>query len=216
MTDSARDIVLGRIRTALSGSDGGPAPPDLWPPRAWTRPRCGNDVVADFTAKAALNHCTIQRIAARAELVAAVQRIVIADDLATRVAVDGISVSPSLQDLPWPRSWAVNTGPGRATEVVAVTDAVAGIGETGSVVLRSDAEHPASLNFLPELHICVVRAIDLVPHMEDVWPKLRDLSVWPRAVNIVSGPSRTADVAQIVVRPAHGPKALHIVLVGEP
>lgn len=217
MTASARETILHSIRNALSGPDGGgdAVVPDRWPKGAWTRPRSGHDPVAEFTAKAELNLCTVERIDAEADVVPAVERVVIAAELTARVATAGVSITCALRDYPWPQSWAVITGTGRPTEVVAVTDALAGISETGSLVLCSDADHPSSLNFVPELHICILRAPDIVRHLDDVWPKLRQLQVWPRAVNIVSGPSRTADVAQVVVRPAHGPKSLHIILVGE-
>ena len=37
---------------------------------------------------------------------------------------------------------------------------------------------------------------------------------WPRTVNLISGPSRTADIEQTIVRGAHGPKRLHVVILG--
>ena len=36
----------------------------------------------------------------------------------------------------------------------------------------------------------------------------------PRTVNLISGPSRTADIEQTIVRGAHGPKRLHVVILG--
>jgi L-lactate dehydrogenase complex protein LldG len=62
-----------------------------------------------------------------------------------------------------------------------------------------------------------VRAGRIVRGMEDAWKLLRDeVGRMPRAVNFVSGPSRTADIEQTIVLGAHGPYRVHIVLVGEP
>jgi L-lactate dehydrogenase complex protein LldG len=55
----------------------------------------------------------------------------------------------------------------------------------------------------------------IVPYMEDAWALLRkEKGDLPRAVNFVSGPSRTADIEQTIVLGAHGPYRVHIVLVG--
>jgi L-lactate dehydrogenase complex protein LldG len=59
-----------------------------------------------------------------------------------------------------------------------------------------------------------VRAARIVRGMEDAWQLLRDeVGRMPRAVNFVSGPSRTADIEQTLVLGAHGPYRVHIVLV---
>jgi L-lactate dehydrogenase complex protein LldG len=60
----------------------------------------------------------------------------------------------------------------------------------------------------------VVRSTRIVKGMEEVWSLLRrEYSVMPRAVNFVSGPSRTADIEQTVTLGAHGPYRVHIILV---
>ena len=78
---------------------------------------------------------------------------------------------------------------------------------------------PATTSLLPETHIAVVRASRLVRGMEDAWKLLRDehgADFMPRALNFISGPSRTADIEQTLVLGAHGPYRVHIVLVGDP
>jgi L-lactate dehydrogenase complex protein LldG len=206
MIPSSRDIVLQRIRTALAVSD---APmPRAVGRNGWARPQVGTDLVAAFVTKATANLCTIGRVPDAIALPAAVE-----ETLAEHGFDGDISIAPSLAGLTWPSHWRINFGAGRRTETVALTDVTAGIAETGSLVVCSGADRPAGLNFLPDLHIAVLDVGRIVAHLEDAWPQVRALPVWPRAINIISGPSRTADVAQIVVRPAHGPKALHILLV---
>lgn len=211
MIPSSRDIVMDRIRTAL-GSERNAASLTGVQGRndlpAWTRPAFAGDDTARFIAKAEASYCSVERVATMNDVVGAVDR-----QLRDRGSSRDISIALSLRGMAWPDTWTVNFGKGRLVEAVSVTDAVAGIAETGSLVICSDAERPASLNFLPDLHIAVLRTNDIVHHLEDIWPRVRALPVWPRAVNIISAPSRTADVAQVVVRPAHGPKSLHIVLV---
>lgn len=211
MIPSSRDLVLKRIRTAL-GNERTPAAIDgiLWRNDlpVWTRPAFEGDDTARFIAKAEANLCTVERVAVLDDVCTAVENLLQARGLGC-----DLSIAPSLRHVAWPAGWTVNFGAGRLVEAVSITDAVAGVAETGSLVICSEAERPASLNFLPDLHIVVLRSGDIVHHLEDIWPKVRALPLWPRAVNIISAPSRTADVAQIVVRPAHGPKALHIILV---
>jgi L-lactate dehydrogenase complex protein LldG len=81
--------------------------------------------------------------------------------------------------------------------------------------LCSGVETPATVSLLPETHVAVVPVARIVAHMEDGWDLARaELGELPRAVNFVSGPSRTADIEQTVVLGAHGPYRVHIVLVG--
>jgi L-lactate dehydrogenase complex protein LldG len=71
------------------------------------------------------------------------------------------------------------------------------------------------VSLLPETHVAVVPVARIVAHMEDGWDLLRtEEGQLPRAVNFVSGPSRTADIEQTVVLGAHGPYRVHIVLAG--
>ncbi|MNT99319.1 Lactate utilization protein C [compost metagenome] len=75
-----------------------------------------------------------------------------------------------------------------------------------------------TLNFLPEHHIVVLAADEIAGDMETIWARLREKqgSAMPRTVNFVTGPSRSADIEQTLLLGAHGPRALHIVIVGNP
>jgi L-lactate dehydrogenase complex protein LldG len=89
------------------------------------------------------------------------------------------------------------------------------IAETGTLVFVTGAESPTATFLLPETHIAIVRADQVVPAMEDAFERIRaERGALPRAVNLVSGPSRTGDIEQTIVLGAHGPRRLHIVLVG--
>jgi L-lactate dehydrogenase complex protein LldG len=214
MSDSGRENVLARIRAALGDrphprEDVASIEARITQPSVGPRPRLPGDMVEQFIAKSRSNLFTVERVASRDVLPSAVQKL-----LGETSGTPDISVAPALADLAWPTDWRINYGAGRRIEPLSVTPAAAGIAETGSVVLRSGPSSPTSLNFLPDIHVVVLRTSDIVAHAEDVWARLRaEGGDWPRAVNIVSGPSRTADVGGIVVRPAHGPKSVHLILV---
>lgn len=169
----------------------------------------GEDDLEAFLAKARANLFTVERVASLQMLVPAVRKL-----LPETREVPDISVAPALKHLGWPADWKVNFGPGRRIEPLSVTLAVAGIAETGSLVLQSGGDSPMTLNFLPDTHVVALRKSDIVRHIEDAWARLGSKDgLGPRTLSIISGPSRTADVGGVVVRPAHGPKSLHLVLV---
>ena len=91
----------------------------------------------------------------------------------------------------------------------------AGVAETGTLAMLSGPERPVTLNFLPEAHIALVGTRDLVGAYEDMWARVREAGETPRAVNLITGPSRSADIGQELRMGAHGPRRLHIVLVDD-
>ena len=77
--------------------------------------------------------------------------------------------------------------------------------------------NPTTLNFLPEAHTVLIEAADIVGSYEEAWDRLRAIhgkGTLPRAVNLISGPSRTADIEQTIVRGAHGPRRLLVLILG--
>lgn len=126
---------------------------------------------------------------------------------------------PLLARLPWYRVPTLEVGDGRAVDEdkAAISHAFAGAAESATVILLSGPDNPTTLNFLPEVHIVVLETKHLHGAYEEAWTRLRRLNgpgKMPRAVNMVSGPSRTGDVEQTIVRPAHGPKHMHVILLG--
>lgn len=209
-----REDILKRIRAALGDRQISEADQAALDERMATRPagprvHFDGELLGRFIAKAETNNFTLERIASLQLLVPAVRALLPADDEAP-----DISVAAALGYVGWPPGWKINHGSGRSVERLSVTLALAGIAETGSVVMSSAADSPTSLNFLPDLHVIVLRASDIVGYPEDVWHQMVSKE-WPRTVNVISGPSRTADVGGIIVRPAHGPKRVHLVIVDD-
>lgn len=127
---------------------------------------------------------------------------------------------PLLASVPWERAGtlSVRFGPSDGSDPAAVSHAFAAVAETGTVVLTSGPDNPTTLNFLPDVHIVVVEAGDVAGDFETVMARLRErfgAGVLPRAVNFVTGPSRSADIEQTLILGAHGPRKLHVIIVGE-
>jgi L-lactate dehydrogenase complex protein LldG len=126
---------------------------------------------------------------------------------------------PRLNGLPWKLAPQVmiRRGPSDGRDRVAVSHAIAGVAESGTLVLTSGPDNPTSLNFLPEFHIVVIRGDDVLGDYETAWDTIRVLygrGAMPRTVNFITGPSRSADIEQTLLLGAHGPRRLHIVVVG--
>ena len=124
---------------------------------------------------------------------------------------------PVIARLPWHRGGALEVVEGRAedTDRASVTRAFAGVAESGTILQVSGTDNPTTLNFLPEVHIVVLEASAIFASYEEAWSKLRQAygeGVMPRTVNMISGPSRTGDIEQTIVRPAHGPKNMHVII----
>jgi len=127
---------------------------------------------------------------------------------------------PRLAALPWDRerTLEVSTGASDGHQLVSVSHAIAGVAETGTLVMASGPDNPTTLNFLPDTHIIVVDAKDIAGDYETVWALIREtfgIDALPRAINLITGPSRSADIAQILILGAHGPRRLHVLIVGD-
>jgi L-lactate dehydrogenase complex protein LldG len=139
---------------------------------------------------------------------------------------------PELTELDWPGKaplLQVDQGPGEGDTGVGVSRGFAGVAETGTLLLYSRKTSPTTLNFLPATHVIVVRAAEVLGSYEDAWDRLRERlgadgaqsaaktwsDNWPRTVNLITGPSRTADIEQTLQLGAHGPMNLHVLVVGE-
>jgi L-lactate dehydrogenase complex protein LldG len=124
---------------------------------------------------------------------------------------------PFLIGLPWhtASSLAPSTGPAEPADEVGLSHAVAGIAETGTLVLASGAANPTTLAFLPKTHFVGVNRTSIVGALEEAFDAVRaDLGrhTMPRSLNLISGPSRTGDIGGRLVMGAHGPQRL-IVMV---
>lgn len=226
MAESARDGILGILRAAARNRDDGAAraavtervkahPRNLIPARGQD---AGAKAVDRFIQMATASAATVAVVPNGARVPHAVADYLSAHNLPSRVRV---GPDPDLAALPWSRrpTLEVLYGPAAADDLVSVTPALAAVAETGTLMTRSGPGHPTTLNFLPNTHIVVLPVERVVGSYEDAWDLLRagltEGADFPRTVNFITGPSRTADIEQTPQLHAHGPGRLHILLVGD-
>ena len=159
---------------------------------------------------------TVLQVPMPAETPSAIARYLRSNNLPARIRM---GADPYLAAMPWDTEPALERRLGRAApdDAVGLTHALAGVAETGTLVVASGADNPVTLSFLPETNIVVLQQANMVGSYEAAWDRLRATfgpGKLPRTVNFISGPSRTADIGGVLVRGAHGPKRLCVVLVG--
>jgi len=94
-----------------------------------------------------------------------------------------------------------------------VTSATFGLATTGSIVQESAVAGGRTASLLPPVHLCVLPASRLVPSTTAVLRTLGAPGRLPSNLVLISGPSRSGDIEQILTLGVHGPTALHIVLL---
>jgi L-lactate dehydrogenase complex protein LldG len=180
-------------------------------PEVHVQPRVEGTLSDRFVAKLEGVAATAARVSALADVPQALIDYLKTQSLPLTVVM---ATQSPLNELDWPQSLTIEHRAARREDRIAVTGAFAGIAETGTLVLLSSPESPTTLNFLPDVHIAVLRREQIVTHIEDVWTRLRAQSkAMPRTVNMITGPSRTADIEQTIQLGAHGPRSLHVILV---
>ncbi|MCH8166356.1 MAG: lactate utilization protein [Proteobacteria bacterium] len=212
---SARDNILARIRRATGGGDAvavavrlGQRDVQLAPVPAQAQTQ-GEARITQFIDKATAVDATVSRLASLDDLPAA-----LADELRQRNLPAAIRTG---SDPAFARDWGTvehSIGIGRLVEPATLSRAELAMAETGTLVLASGPENPVTLTFLGETHFVVVAAADIKAGFEDMWADWRERALDPRTVNMVTGPSRSADIGQTLQLGAHGPVALHVFVVG--
>jgi L-lactate dehydrogenase complex protein LldG len=110
--------------------------------------------------------------------------------------------------------WKIDDG--LAPEDIEKTDGVVtasfcGIADSGTIVLHhSPSEGRRVITLLPDWHLCVLRASDVVETLPEYFARCSEP---PRLATYISGPSATADIEMTRIKGVHGPRFLHVVLV---
>ena len=216
---AARDNVLARVRHALRRT--GPDPNRAAAAVAYVarhvhgpRSAMPADLAARFVERAQDMSSTLECVAHRRAIPAAVRRYV--DALRIEGADRAGVCWPEFADLDWAGAGLqIECRPTSGGDRLGITGAWCAIAETGTVVVLSGADTPTGTTLLPDTHIAVVPATRLVSGMEEMFALLRaERGRLPRAINMISGPSRTGDIEQTIVLGAHGPFRVHILLLG--
>jgi L-lactate dehydrogenase complex protein LldG len=220
---AARDAVLANVRKALGRS--GPSDAARAEAQRYLaarsqgpRPAMPVDLVERFIARATDMASTVERIGALHDVPGAVARYIdglaLPPALAAQKSHDGVCW-PELAGLDWAGAGLrVEPRPTQGADRLGVTGCFCAIAETGTLVFTTGADTPTATLLLPDTHVCLVRADQVVSGMEEAFARVRaGHAAMPRAVNFVSGPSRTGDIEQTIVLGAHGPFRVHILLL---
>ncbi|MBI4724574.1 MAG: lactate utilization protein [Rhodomicrobium sp.] len=221
---SARDAVLSRVRAKLGvrGDEPGRWGPvqsrlrnphaNLIPERAQRARPESVKLFQTMLEKAGAKVIRVRSLKALPEAIAAILRennLPLRLRLGTDAIFEGLRAEPGQIE--------VLSGPAGANDTTGLSHAIAGAAETGTLFLVSGPDNPSTLNFLPENHIAVILASDIAGSYEEGWAKLRTVygnGRMPRTVNLISAPSRTADIEQTIVMGAQGPKSLTVLIAG--
>ena len=222
---SARDTILGKVRRSLgvSGDDGarkaavaqrlGEAKPGLIPARGQLPLE---ERIALFSKYAQKYGATIARVHAITDLPAEVSRYLISHNLpaSVRMGEDALLQTAGFESEP---VLTLLRGASDGTDLAGVSHARGAVAESGTLVLASGPDNPVTINFLPEHHIVAVREQDVGGSLEEAFAGIASTygkGEMPRTVNFVTGPSRSGDIEQKIIMGAHGPRALHVVIIG--
>jgi L-lactate dehydrogenase complex protein LldG len=220
---SARDEILAGVRGALNVT-GAEAPRRMavaerlaQAPAGIVPKRGEGDAAArraTFKAEAERAQASVAEIETAADVPAEIARFLRDANLPATLRM---GEDARLSGMPWgATTLEITSGASDGHDLNAVSVAFAGVAESGTLALASGADNPTTLNFLPDNHFVVAAASDIVGDYESVWRKLRDRygkGVMPRTLNLITGPSRSADIEQTLLLGAHGPRRLHILIV---
>jgi L-lactate dehydrogenase complex protein LldG len=221
---SGREAVFGKIRRSLGVSGAEPSRNATVDNRLKTRPRGvvpargqlpAAERLALFTRLAERSAASVARVADASQVPAAIAEFLRQRNLPAAVRM---GEDKRLAAMPWNETQIeMKHGAADGNDAVSVGHAFAAVAESGTLVLTSGADNPTTLNFLPETAIVVLAAADIAGDYETVWDRLQPAGgegLLPRTVNWITGPSRSADIEQTLLLGAHGPRSLHIVVVG--
>lgn len=194
---TAREEMLARVRAAASGR------PVSVPARASGPSRAGDvDLfvarVADY--RAVVERCRVEELAEVIRRAVGGRSVVAPHDLGIDVSGAVVDEALSATDLD-----AVDT---------VVTRSALGIAETGTIVLdHAEGQGRRVISLVPDRHVCIVRAADVVADVPDAVQRLAPAVSSGRPLTWISGPSATSDIELDRVEGVHGPRDLHVIVV---
>ncbi|WP_030230392.1 MULTISPECIES: LutC/YkgG family protein [unclassified Streptomyces] len=213
---NARTEVLGRIRRALADVPASEHPQDVPVPRQYSRggaPPTGSAAAVELLAGRLAEYGASVHLVSTQEVASCVARL-----------VAGLGAGSVVVPRGFPPAWRSALDPDRVlTDVprlpvaeldraaAVVTTAAAAIATTGTLVLDGGpGQGRRALTLVPDVHVCVVRARQVVASVPEALAALRPTC----PLTFISGPSATSDIELDRVEGVHGPRRLEAVVVG--
>jgi len=211
---TSRDEILDRVRQAL-GRHAGEAAPDP-PPVRIRIPEVGrNTRIASLLAR-------VEALAGRGLRAATNQEAaeIVRTALGSRSAIASnapLLAACGITDLPGVRSGIAHRDQLRelcASAEVGITGADYALADTGTLVMLSSPQEARMISLLPPAHIAVVRGERILSGLDELFSILPNPADVASSMVLITGPSRTADIEQMLVRGVHGPGEITVVAIG--
>ena len=209
----SREHILHRVRTAL-GRSAGQAAADPPPVRLRVPDSSIDGRIASFITR-------LEALAGKAQRVASqsAARDLVAAAIAGKTAV--ASNSPYLEECGITRLAGVRSGIRDVTELrdaceqadFGITSADYALGDTGTLVMLASPAEARLVSLLPPAHIAIVPIDRLLSGLDELFTILPNPAEQTSSMVLITGPSRTADIEQILVRGVHGPGQISVFLV---
>lgn len=211
----AREEILRRVREATADVDA--TERASWDPETdaeYERDLQVDDPIGLFAERVADFRATVTRVPTAAEIAVA------AGAASDRAGAKQIAVARGLDRTWCPEGLEILEEPELSLTELDATDGVLtgcalAIAQTGTIVLDGGpGQGPRRLTLVPDLHVCVVFAEQIVGSVPAGIRALREAAVAGRPLTFVSGPSATSDIELDRVEGVHGPRTLEVVVVG--
>jgi L-lactate dehydrogenase complex protein LldG len=212
---TAREAVLGRIRAALRDVPAGEGPGDVAVARGYhLRDEApADELLHRFAERVAEYKARVQMVAA-GELAGAIAaalrargaaRVVLPADAPAEWLPEGVS---ALRDAGQLRYAELDAADG------VITGCAVGVAQTGTIVLdHGPGQGRRAISLLPDYHLCVVRAEQVVGLLPEAIARLAGAAGDHRPLTFISGPSATSDIELNRVEGVHGPRTLEVLIV---
>ena len=212
----SRENILHKVRTAL-GRSAGQAAADL-PPVRLRVPE------VDMEDRIAMTRSRIEVLAGKTARVATMEaaRELVAEVIAGKTAV--ASNAPYLAECGITTLPGVRTGIREVVELtevcarvdIGITSADYVLSDTGTLVMLASPAEARLVSLLPPAHLAVVPRERILTGLDELFTILPDPAAQTSSMVLITGPSRTADIEQNLIRGVHGPGEVHVVFVQPP
>lgn len=222
----SRDAILAKIRKSLGNPADDSGRRDAVerriaaPPRATAPSRVaatGNALVDIFVDELRRQVAEVEEVATADDIPTVIARYLKAKNQPPRIRLGSDEKLAGL-DFAKSSGMEADKGPATADDTAGLSMAYLAMAETGTMALLSGPGNPVTLAFLPETHVIVVPKSRIVATYEDAFALLRKekgAGAMPRTLNLITGPSRTADIGGRIVIGAHGPRRLLAIVAAD-
>ncbi|MGB9372866.1 MAG: LUD domain-containing protein [Jiangellales bacterium] len=212
---TGRETILAQVREALADVPAAETPEDVAIPRDYRRSSDLDDaeVVELFVENVIDYGATVHRLSRAADLGETVREVCHRRGVRTMIAAPGFpeQVVTSAGVVLMRDSPPMSPASLDSADAI-ITNAAVGIAETGTIVLVSDVGMGRrALSLVPDVHLCVVRADQVVATVPEAMDVLGPQATRP--ITFISGGSATSDIELVRVEGVHGPRTLEVIVV---